>query len=231
MIARSFATCAVALTAFLLAFAACSAPASTASEVSATSTPAASATLSAPASSVAPATPVASAPSGSPYPSASPLAVAAPCTSAQVQASAVDSSAGLGTVGGWLRFLNASSEPCSLHGWPVLVGVTAAGATTVARQANALLTFPLITGVPTATLNPGDSAFAAYAGGDTPTGSTNTCPPSYRTLRVAPPGSTQPVSLSAWNAWFGHDLPACVGIEVTMVVPASSVSYLSPLRP
>lgn len=109
--------------------------------------------------------------------------------------------------------------------------MTAAGATTVARHANALLSFPAIPGVPTVTLDPGASAFAAYAGGDNPGGSSTSCPPSYRTLRVTPPGSTRSVSLSAWNAWFGHDLPVCVGIEVTMVVPAASVPELLPLRP
>lgn len=152
------------------------------------------------------------------------------CTSAQVTVSAVDSGGGLGTVGGWLRFLNASRAPCSLRGWPTLVGVTATGATTAARHEDALLTFPDIDGMPTVTLDPGDAAFAAYAGGDTPAGSAATCPPSYRTLRVAPPGATRSVSVSAHNAWLGDDLPACVGIAVTFVVPASTVPWLLPLR-
>lgn len=178
----------------------------------------------------APTTPVVTA-SGSvspsfPAPTAS-TAVAPTCLTSQLQITVIDSSATAGTVGAWLQFVNTSTERCQLQGWPTVVGVTPTGATTVARQTNAELTFPLISGVPTATLDPGEAAFAAFGGSDTP-GATGTCPPSYRSLRITPPGNTESVSLSAWNPYFNQDLPACAGIQVTMVVPASDVPYLNP---
>jgi hypothetical protein len=76
-------------------------------------------------------------------------------------------------------------------------------------------------------LDPDTAAYAAFAGSDTP-GATGKCPQSYRSILITPPGNTDPVSLSAWNPYFNHDLPACAGIEVTMVVPASDVPYLIP---
>lgn len=157
--------------------------------------------------------------------------VATPCTSNQLQTSVVGTGGGLGTVEGWLRFVNASAFPCRLSGWPILVGVTASGETTIARRSNVLLTLPPDAGVPTVTLAPGDTAVAAFAGGDNPGENASACPPSYRTLRVTPPGATTAVALSAWNYWLGADLPACAGIEVTMVVAAASVPYLKPYRP
>lgn len=161
----------------------------------------------------------------------SPAGLATPCTSDQLQTSVVDTGGGLGTVEGWLRFINAGSVPCRLSGWPTLVGVTASGGATVARRSNVLLALPPDAGVPTVTLAPGDAALAAFAGGDNPVGSAAACPPSYLTLRVTPPGTSTAVSLSAWNYWLGADLPACVGIEVTMVVAASTEPDLQPYRP
>ncbi|MGH2511138.1 MAG: DUF4232 domain-containing protein, partial [Candidatus Limnocylindrales bacterium] len=112
------------------------------------------------------------------------------------------------------------------------VGVTASGVATVAQEnTSGLLTFPAITGVPTVTLGPGDAAFAAFAGSDNPGTVTATCPPPYQSLRVAPPGSTASVSMSAWNTWLGAYAPACAGLAVTFIVPSSSVPELEPLRP
>jgi hypothetical protein len=146
----------------------------------------------------------------------------------------VDSSAALGTVGAWLRFLNTSRTTCTLHGWPTLIAVTAAGAETTARDTQGGggggMWFPGVTGVPTVTLGPGEDAFAAYGGGDNPFGA-STCPAPYHVLRIAPPGSDTFVSLPAYNADYGQDQPACVGIEVSQIVPASAVTVLLPLRP
>jgi hypothetical protein len=176
------------------------------------------------------------APSGPPPPSAappsaSPVGFATPCMSDQLQTSVVDTGGGLGTVEGWLRFVNTGATPCRLSGWPTLVGVTASGGTTVARRSNVLLALPPDAGVPTVTLAPGDTAVAAFAAGDNPVGSAAACPPSYRVLRVTPPGTTNAVSLSAWNYWLGADLSACVGIEVTTVVAESTQPDLLPYRP
>ncbi len=154
----------------------------------------------------------------------------APCTTVQLQISTVNTGAAAGTAGGWLRFLNVGSQPCSLRGWPTVIGVTAAGVTTRARNVNMLLDSPNVQGTPTVTLNSGDDAFAAFAGGDNPGPSMTTCPPPFTTLRVTPPGATGFVTVSAWNAGDGAYLAACAGLEVTMVVPRSLVPYV-PLTP
>jgi hypothetical protein len=221
----------VVLVLWLLVAAACGSPARTAS--AAPTTPSAAASVITSPSPPAE-TPVAI---GSATPGAAPSlgssqAAAAPCTTAQLAISVVDSSAALGTVGAWLRFLNTSRTTCTLHGWPTLIAVTAAGAAAAARQTpGSYLPFPNLNGIPTATLHPGEDAFAAYAGGDNPVGNAKACPPAYRTLRVAPPGSTRFVSLSGYNAWYGQDQPACIGIVVSEIVPASAVPELKPLRP
>lgn len=159
--------------------------------------------------------------------SVAPTAAALTCATSQLKISLFKGGGGLGTVGGWLRFVNASAASCELQGWPTLVGVTRTGATTAAGQTNAELDFPLETGAPSIRLALGDAAFAAFAGSDTP-GASGTCPASYRSLRVAPPGATKSVSLSGWIAWYNDYLPACAGISVTMLVPASDVPYLEP---
>lgn len=158
------------------------------------------------------------------------LTVGGPCTAGKLAISVVDTAAGLGTAGGWLRFVNTGTEACTLHGWPTLIG-TSPAETTTSRHTNALLTFPSLEGVPTVTLDPGSDAFAAFAGADNPGGPTQTCPPDYTSLRVAPPGSEAFVSVSPWNVWLDTNLPACAGIEVTMVIPASAVPDLKPLHP
>ncbi len=118
------------------------------------------------------------------------------CATSDLAIAIVHTSAAAGTVGGWIQFTDTGTGPCRLHGWPTLVGVDDSGATTTAKQTDALLTFPLVDGVPTIDLEPGGNAFAAFAGSDTPAGSGG-CPPSYRSLRVTPPGATDSVSLSA----------------------------------
>jgi Domain of unknown function (DUF4232) len=181
----------------------------------------------------APATTASPKPTGSP--AATPTSSVSPspsggepaaCTSDQLEVTSVAPAAGLGTVSAWLRFTNASDRRCSLRGWPTLVGVTGSGATSVARHSNVPLTLPVDVGPQAVALGPGDSAFAEYEGSDNPTGTATTCP-SYRTLRVTAPGTHHAVTISAWNAWLGHDLPACAGIRVTMVMSLTSVSQLA----
>lgn len=148
------------------------------------------------------------------------------CTADQLEVTSVGPAAGLGTVSAWLRFTNASDRRCSLRGWPTLVGVLRSGATSVARRSNVPLTLPVDIGPQAVTLGPGDSALAEYESSDNPVGTATTCQ-SYRTLRVTAPGTSRAVTLSAWNAWLGGNLPACIGIEVSMVVSEASVSQLA----
>jgi hypothetical protein len=138
----------------------------------------------------------------------------------------INSSAAAGSIGAWLKFVNAGTDRCQLQGWPTVVAVTADGAMTVAQETSAELSFPLISGVPAVSLDNGDAAVAAFAGSDTP-GPQGSCPPAYRSLRITPPGNTESVELSAWIPYFNNHLPACTGIGVTMVVRASAVPFLN----
>ncbi len=154
--------------------------------------------------------------------SAAATATVAACTLAQLQVSIVDSYAAAGTVGAWLRFLNTSTTTCGLRGWPTLIGVTATGAQTTAREAGVQL--------PAVALKPGEDAFADYSAGDNPLNG-NPCPAPYHTLRVGLPGSDSFVSLPAYNAWDAQDQPACGGFQVTQIEPASAAALVLPLRP
>lgn len=178
------------------------------------------------------------APSGSPSPGRSAAAagasasaddstaVGAPsCADSELEVASVAPAAGLGTVSARLMFTNVSSRPCSLRGWPSLVGVLADGRVTAARRSNVPLTLPEGASAPPVGLAPGESAYAAYEGSDNPANDATSCP-AYRTLRATPPGGSHPALLSAWNAWLNADLPACAGIEVTEVVSAAYASQL-----
>lgn len=148
----------------------------------------------------------------------------ATCATSQLQITTISSRAGLGAVGAWLRFVNTGSEPCVLKGWPTLVGVTAGGATTVARDSTVGPLYSNVKGVPTVRLNPGDAALAEFDATDIPFAAP-TCPPAFQVLRVTPPGNKQSVSVSGWMPSYDNYLPACRGLDVTVVVPASSVLF------
>jgi hypothetical protein len=154
--------------------------------------------------------------------------LAAPCRTADLAITVVNAGAAAGTVGGYLRFMNANTETCRLQGWPTVVGVTAAGTTIASRHTNAVLTFPDISTAPIVVLHPGAVAYAAFAGGDNPGDARSTCPPSFLSLRVTPPENSEAIVLSAWNPGLNQFLPDCAGIEVTMVVPAADVPFLEP---
>ena len=163
-------------------------------------------------------------PSGTPAPG---------CTAGDLSISAVNSGGGLGTVGGSLRFQNVGKSPCTLSGYPQVAGITASGVRTTARRSSSpsLLDYPQISGTPVVTLEPGESAVAAYAAGDNPIGTADSCPPPYHTLEVEAPGTEATVLLPAFNAWLGLDLPSCSGIEVTPVIAAALVPSLSSFGP
>jgi len=73
------------------------------------------------------------------------------------------------------------------------------------------------------TLRQGERAEAVFDVGDNPGPGKTTCPPPYRHLRVTPPGNSRSVLVSAWLRSYGHYLPACTRIEVSMIVPASTL--------
>ncbi len=154
-----------------------------------------------------------------------------PCTARQLATSVVDTGDRTGLVEGWLRLVNTGVASCEISGWPTLVGITASGATTVARQSNELLDLPPDTVLPPVPLAPGGAAVAGFAGSAAPTGVAQTCPPPYHILRVTLPGTTGSVTLPGFNHWLNADLPACGGLEVTQVISVASEPFLLPWRP
>lgn len=143
------------------------------------------------------------------------------CETPSLQISLINSAAALGSIGGYLSFVNTGGQACELSGWPKIVGEPRASQVSEDRQVRAVLNFPPVTGVPTVILNPGSAAVAAFSAGDNPGPDQTSCPPPYRSLNVTPPGNQQSVQLSAWIPYANAFLPSCTPIEVTMVVPAS----------
>jgi hypothetical protein len=160
--------------------------------------------------------------------SARPAPALRTCRTAQLHVWVTHTGAGLGTVGGYLAFTNRGPE-CSMHGWPTLTALRP-GVSTVAVRVHATMFGPYVGGtgayvrrVPTVRLRHGETAVAAFTAGDNPRPGHVTCPPSYRRLRVTPPGHTNGAVIKAWIAYYGHNLPSCTRIELSMVVPASDM--------
>jgi hypothetical protein len=112
----------------------------------------------------------------------------------------VRSAVAAGTVGGYIGFTNLASASCRLTGWPTVIAVPAAGpsARALHRRSTMFGPRPNIAGIPVVTLRHGEHADAVFTGSDVAGPGTTTCPPSYRHLRVTPPGSSRSVLLSAW---------------------------------
>jgi hypothetical protein len=149
----------------------------------------------------------------------------ASCTTLQLRVSVVFSAGRRGTAGGYIGFTNRGSAPCRLTGWPKVVAYGDAGKATTARHVRSTMLGPrpVVKGVPVVTLRRGERADAVFGVGDHPRAGRATCPRHYKRLRVTPPGNSRNVLLSAWLRRYGHYLPACTRVKVTMVVPASAL--------
>ena len=110
------------------------------------------------------------------------------CQTRQLQIRMGYSSAGLGSTGAYIEFINRSRTLCQLHGWPTLVAQTDGHAASRA-QPRPGSSFPDVTavGVPAVTLAPDQRADAVFSASDGPTSNNKPCGPSYRTLHVIPP--------------------------------------------
>jgi hypothetical protein len=136
--------------------------------------------------------------------------------------------AALGTVGGYLAFTNRAAT-CTLRGWATLTAL-GPGVTTTADHVHTTMFGPWVggtgkpvTGTPLVLLRRGQTAVAAFTASDAyPEGQTR-CPPSFRRLRVTPPGNAASVEISSWIAYYGRELPSCTGIEESMVVTVSDM--------
>ncbi|HBW18181.1 MAG TPA: hypothetical protein DEH11_03795 [Actinobacteria bacterium] len=167
--------------------------------------------------------PTTSAPAtASPTATASPATADALCQNAQLKITMIRGGVAAGNVSGLIGFTNKGISPCKLTAWPTLVAVSAAGTTTTAVRTLTTTFGPYITAPPTVTVPPGAQAEAVLAGSDVPvTGAA--CPPSYRRLRVTPPGGTHAAVISAWLPGLYAYLPACSMIRVSPVVPSSAL--------
>jgi hypothetical protein len=145
------------------------------------------------------------------------------CQPAQLQIKMLSGGAAGPIAGGDLGFKNIGTSPCELAGWPAVTAVTAAGAAHPAGHALTTQFGPNITAPPTVVITPGALAEAVFTGGTNPGPGQTACPPSYRTLRVAPPGSSQSIMISAWLPGLDAYLPACTQVYVTPVVPSADL--------
>jgi Protein of unknown function (DUF4232) len=146
---------------------------------------------------------------------------AAVCRTSRLKIRVLRGLAAGGTAGGYLGFTSRARRPCILHGWPAVVGITAAGRTSTAIRRTATVFGPSPAVVPVVTLKPGATAIAVFTVAD---GGPPSCPPPYRLLRVTPPGNSRPVVISAWlRPWVRGYLPACTRIWISPVVPPHDV--------
>jgi hypothetical protein len=141
------------------------------------------------------------------------------CSTSQLRITVPWTGAAAGTVGGRIAFTNLAASPCHLQGWPVLAAVTAQGRASKAIDGLSTMFGPGLRFAPLVTLRHGATGEAVFTGGDEPGPGETVCPPSYRFLRVTPPGNSRTATLPAWIWYYDHDMPACTGIWVSPVVP------------
>jgi Protein of unknown function (DUF4232) len=147
------------------------------------------------------------------------------CPASQLTIRLVYGGPAAGTVGGVIGFSNNGSTRCELAGWPTLVALGPARRANGERTLN-VFAGPTLTRPPVVTIKPGALAVAVLAVGDHPRSDAATCPPPFRRLLVAPPGSTHATAIPAWIPNFDTYLPACTLIQVSPVIPASDVPFL-----
>jgi len=193
------------------------------------SAPAASGTPSAPGTASASGTP--SAPAASPSAAGSSPGGLAACATAQLKVGLTNTGALGGQAGGYLRFTNDGQGACQLDGWPAVVAVTAAGQATALRHAQSTMygAWQAPSPLPAVTLQPGGSAYAVVAAADQPAGSAASCPAPYVRLRVAPPGGSGGVVVSAWLPGARSYLPSCAAINGSTTGEVSAITSLSAL--
>jgi hypothetical protein len=116
-----------------------------------------------------------------------------------------------------------------LTGWPDVIALEASGKPTAASHARFTMfeAWQYHSPLPFLRLRPGASAYAIFAASDISAFSEEKCP-SYRWLKIAPPGGAGHVTLPAWL--YGNQyLPACTSITGRPQVEVSPVESLSSL--
>ncbi|MDA8101690.1 MAG: DUF4232 domain-containing protein [Nitrospiraceae bacterium] len=144
------------------------------------------------------------------------------CTGQHLQVSIAHSGAAAGQVSATLDFKNVSDLPCSLEGWPSVVGEQTSGTRVVAVNSdNAPI--GVAQSAPSPVLLPanGGVAEAQVEGSDLPPGGVGECP-TFEYLLVAAPGTRTTSQIPAFLAGMGANMPDCAGIGVTWVTPYQS---------
>jgi Protein of unknown function (DUF4232) len=166
-------------------------------------------------------------PQASPSPSPAVRPTAA-CATSQLKITMIRTAgAVLGNEGGYLRFANEGPAPCQLHGWPTVTPVTTTGKTvTVTRAVHGTMlgAWQYVPPLPVLRLKPGAAAYAVVDAGDVSPNPRATRCPSFRWLRVTPPGGSGYVTLSA-HLFERVYLPNCGGVGVTAIVPLHDLAH------
>lgn len=162
-------------------------------------------------------------------PSSRPAAGA--CVIAQLKISLTNTGALAGQAGGYLKFTNDSGISCRMSGWPVVIGLTAAGQGTRLRrmQSSMFGAWHYTAPSPVVTLQPGHSAYAIVAADDKPAGGNTRCPAPYVRLRVSPPGDPGSETLSAWLPGAVSYLPTCRSADGSPTAGTSAITEFSRL--
>jgi Protein of unknown function (DUF4232) len=170
-------------------------------------------------------------PAAAPTPGSATTGTAAACAASELKITLTHTGAVTGHVGGYLKYTNVSKAPCSLSGWPVVVGLTAAGQSTtlVHAQSTMLGAWRYVSPPPTLTLAPGAAAYSVVAADDQPVAAATSCPPPYTHLRVSPPGSSGDAVISAYLPADKTDLPSCLTASGSSSAVTSTITPLSSL--
>lgn len=117
-----------------------------------------------------------------------------------------------GHIGVVVVFTNKSATTCTLTGYPGVAGLNSSGqqAVQATRTPSGYMGGISGTTPPTVTLAPGGTASALIEGSDVPQGNESSCP-TYPSLLITPPNTTQSVTIS-------QSMPGCAEIQVHPVV-------------
>jgi Domain of unknown function (DUF4232) len=153
------------------------------------------------------------------------------CVTSELKISLTATGALAGQAGGYLKFTNDSGTPCRMSGWPVVIGLTAAGkaARLEHLQSSMFGAWHYTAPPPVVTLRPGNSAYAIVAADDKPAGGNSSCPAPYVRLQVSPPGDSEKMTISAWLPGAVSYLPACTAADGSPTAGTSTITTLSSL--
>jgi hypothetical protein len=145
------------------------------------------------------------------------------CVGRDLKVTVFGGAAATASIAGEIGFTNVGGAPCHLAGYPVVTGVTASGGQVSAGHELSTEFGPNITGITAVPLAPHATAVAVVTGNDVLGTCASGTEPTFRYLRVRPPGSAVSTTVTALLPALGSYLPDCDKIGVTPVASAGSV--------